>query len=63
MPQDTIGDWSSARLARFIQSIVQQQLAQLPGSMTLQNVTVTGKLTVEDEIEVSPQAGTYIHNL
>ena len=63
MPRETIGDWDSARLTRFIQSVVRQQLSQLPGSMTLTNVTVKGKLTVDDEIEVSPQAATYIHNL
>jgi hypothetical protein len=63
MANQTIGDWDQARLAKFIQQIIQQSLSQLPGSMTLKNVTINGKLTVNDEIEVSPQAKDYIHNL
>jgi len=60
MSNNNVGDWSSARLSQFVKSIVQQSLAQLPGSMTLKNVTSSGKVTVNDEIELSPQAIAYI---
>lgn len=62
MPE-SIGGWTSAQLQRFIQATVRAQLSQLPVSLTLQNVTTTQKLKVSDELELSPKAIAYLHQV
>lgn len=59
----TIGEMTEADLARFIQGAVRAQLAQLPISLTLQNLTTTKRLTVSDELQLSPQAIAYLHQV
>lgn len=63
MAAQTVGDMSLADLERFIKSVLRNSQANLPLSLTLQNVTVTKKLTVEDQLQLSPQAIAYLHQV
>lgn len=60
---DTIGNWTAAELARFIKGVLRQSQANLPLSLTLQQLTATQKLVVADALELSPQAIAYLHQV
>lgn len=53
-----IGDWTTERLSRFIQSSMHS--IQLPRSVEVEHVTATVKLEVERELVLSPEAITYL---
>jgi len=57
---EQIGTWDSSRLMQFVRNIVTSSPASLPRAMTLQNLTTTQKLTVGDQLELSPQAVEYL---
>lgn len=54
---------TEAELARFIQGVIRQSQANLPVSLTLQEVTATQRLRVLDKLELSPQAIAYLHQV
>lgn len=56
---DTIAQWTRDQLARFIQ---QQPVTpqQIPNAMTFAEVMTTRRLTVGDELVLSPQAIKYL---
>lgn len=56
----TIAGWTEQRLTRFIQNVVRSTPSQLPRALTLERLTTTKKLVVQDEMELSPQAIEYL---
>ena len=60
MPNQTIGDWDKAQLARFILSIIRQNQSQLPQSIVMPHVESTTRLKVGDRLELSDQAAADI---
>ncbi len=57
MAKPTIGDKDTTWLARFVdRAISNGGSANLPASLTGEEIRATGKLFVDDDIELSPQA-------
>lgn len=55
---DTIGNWTQARLSRFIAQAVHS--VPLPRSVEVDHVKATQKLEVDQELVLSPQAIAYL---
>jgi len=58
--QDTIADWTPAKLARFISTVTSSDPGSLPQSFRGNEIRATGNLVAEDNIELSAQALQYI---
>ena len=56
----TIGGWSKAQLAKFIENQLATNPPALPQSLTGQTLTATKLLKVSDRISLTPQALRYI---
>lgn len=63
MATENVGGWTKNQLNRFILSVVATEELKIPKAITVETVTVTKKLIVQGDIQVSPQAAAYIHNL
>lgn len=57
---DTIANWTQARLVKFIQTILATDPAALPSSIEGEEFRARTKLTVDGDLELSPQALQYI---
>lgn len=58
--EDTIGGWSKAQLAKFIENQLATNPPALPASLIGQTLTASKLLRVSDRIQLSPQALRYI---
>lgn len=56
----TIGDWSKAQLARFIENQLRTSPPALPTSLTGQTIKAAKLLVVADRIQISPQGLRWI---
>lgn len=57
MAKPTIGDKDTSWLARFVdRAISNSGGASLPASLVGEEIRATGKLFIDDDIELSPQA-------
>ena len=59
----TLADWSPADLQRFVEGVLRANPANLPTSLTAKHLTTTGILNVSNELQLSPQAVTYLHQV
>lgn len=50
VPENKIGDWTEAQLIRFMQDVLRNDPVPLPSSASADELLVTRKLTVNDEI-------------
>lgn len=57
---ENIGDWSKAKLAKFIENQLASRPAALPASITGQTLKASKMLVVGDRIQLSAQALRYI---
>lgn len=57
---DTIGNWSKAQLAKFIENQLANSPPSLPQSLIGQTITASKRLVVTDRIQLSAQALKYI---
>lgn len=62
MAAPTIGEKDTAWLARFVDRAITNRGANLPPSLVGEEVRATGKLFVDDDIELSPQAVERLKN-
>jgi hypothetical protein len=58
--EDTIGNWSKSRLARYVLSIIGSDPSALPSAIDTEELSARTKLKVKGDIELSPQALRYI---
>jgi hypothetical protein len=56
----TIGDWTPARLAKFIQNTIANDPPSLPPSLIGQTVKASKLLVISDRVQISTQALRYI---
>lgn len=56
----SIGNWSKAQLAKFIENQLATNPPALPASLVGQTLTASKLLRVSDRIQLSPQALRYI---
>lgn len=56
----TIGDWTKAQLAKFIENQLRSSTPALPNSLTGQTLKATKLLVIGDRVQISPQALRYI---
>lgn len=63
MPGKTLADWTEADLLRWLQGVLRQSKANLPPSLELNELTTYKKLTVADQLRLSPQAIAYLHQV
>lgn len=56
----TIGNWSKAQLAKFIENQLRTNPPALPNSLTGQTLKATKLLVIGDRVQISPQALRYI---
>lgn len=47
---DTIGDWSSTELTRFVQQLIQADENVTAPNRTFEEVNISRKLTIDDEL-------------
>jgi hypothetical protein len=57
---ETIGDWSKAKLAKFIENQLASHPTALPSSLTGQTVKASKLLIIGDRVQISAQALRYI---
>jgi hypothetical protein len=57
---ETIGTWSKAKLAKFIENQLASHPAALPPSLTGQTIKASKMLIVGDRVQLSAQALRYI---
>lgn len=63
MAGKTLADWTEADLLRWLQGVLSQTKANLPQSLDLNELTTHKKLTVADQLQLSPQAVQYLHQV
>lgn len=56
----TIGDWTKAQLAKFIENQLRASPPALPASLTGQTIKASKLLVIGDRVQISPQALRYI---
>lgn len=56
----TIGDWTKAQLAKFIENQLRANPPSLPNSLTGQTLKATKLLVIGDRVQISRQALQYI---
>ena len=57
---NTIGDWTEAKLSRFIVTAVSQSPASLPKAIKVRTVQATDTLIVDNELRLSDRAVNYL---
>ena len=57
---ETIGEWTKAKLAKFIKNQLLQSPPALPSALTGQTVKASKILIIANRVQMSPQALRYI---